>query len=117
MANPENLIPNSARTPSQRRANASKAGKASAEAKRRRKTFRELFEVALTAKSPTGKTVGEDVILAMIDAAMAGDVKAFVAIRDTIGEKPVEKVQGDLSGGLSISWDEAAAAKKVGEDE
>lgn len=41
MANPENLVPNDARTPSQRRANASKAGKASARKRRERRDMRE----------------------------------------------------------------------------
>jgi hypothetical protein len=33
------------------------------------------------------------VTLALIEKAMSGDTKAFEVIRDTIGEKPVDKVQ------------------------
>ena len=42
MPNAENLIPNSDRTPSERRANASKAGKASGKARRVKRTMREV---------------------------------------------------------------------------
>lgn len=42
MPNAENLIPNSERTPSERRANASKAGKASGKARRAKRTMREV---------------------------------------------------------------------------
>lgn len=104
MPNAENLIPNHKRTPNERRANASKAGKASAEARRRRKTFREMIEVALSAKGASGREVGEDVVLAMIESALAGDVKAATFLRDTIGEKPVEKAKVESDGEIRISW-------------
>lgn len=42
MPNAENLIPNSDRTPSERRDNASKAGKASGKARRAKRTMREV---------------------------------------------------------------------------
>lgn len=40
---PENLIPNSQRTPEERRENARKAGKASVEARRKKKYFMEIY--------------------------------------------------------------------------
>lgn len=40
---PENLIPNSQRTPEERRENARKAGKASVEARRKKKYFMEVY--------------------------------------------------------------------------
>ena len=40
---PENLIPNSQRTPEERRENARKAGKASGEARRKKKYFMEIY--------------------------------------------------------------------------
>lgn len=43
MANEQNLVPNSARTPKERRENARKAGIASGEARRRKKTCRDFF--------------------------------------------------------------------------
>lgn len=86
--NPENLKSNSERTPSERKKLASKAGRASGESRRRRKTFRELLEVALTMPSDMGNTNAEQIVLGLIVAAQSGDTKAFVAIRDTVGEKP-----------------------------
>lgn len=117
MANPENLVPNEKRTPSERRANAKKAGLASGAARRRRKTFKELLDIALQKELDGEGTYGEAVVASMIEAALAGDVKAFVAIRDTVGEKPVEKTSSEIAGGLSISWDQAAAAKAPSSEE
>lgn len=37
-------------------------------------------------------TVNESVCMAMVKQANAGNVRAFNAIRDTIGEMPVQKV-------------------------
>ena len=112
MANESNLIPNSKRTPSERRENAKKAGRASGVSRRRRKTFKELLEIALIKHVEVDWTYGEAVVASMLEAALAGDVKAFVAIRDTVGEKPVEKVASEIEGGLRLYWDRAAAAKK-----
>lgn len=44
MANDKNLVPNSQRTPSERRENASKAGKASGEARRANKTLKAILQ-------------------------------------------------------------------------
>ena len=41
------------------------------------------------------KTGAEAITLAMIKKASTGDVSAFLAIRDTIGEKPTEKQEVD----------------------
>lgn len=96
MANEQNLIRNEDLTPEQRRANASKAGKASAEARRQKKMLRECLEMLLE-KEMTGKNgetmTGAEALAAKLFAeAMKGNVKAFVALRDTAGQKPVEKV-------------------------
>lgn len=37
------------------------------------------------------KTYQEQIVLALVKRAQKGDTKAFEVIRDTIGEKPVEK--------------------------
>ena len=87
MANERNLIKNEDLTPSERRENASKAGKASAEARQKRKSLKEELLLMLS----DGETQ-QSVTLALIEKAMSGDTKAFEVIRDTIGEKPVDKV-------------------------
>lgn len=34
----------------------------------------------------------ESIAVALVEKAMSGDVRAFEVLRDTIGEKPVDKV-------------------------
>ena len=76
-------------------------GFASGEAKRARKTIREELEFLLAKQLKNNK--GEDISTreaistAMIGQAIKGNVKAFIAIRDTIGEKPTEKTQTELT--------------------
>ena len=70
-------------------------GKASAESKRRKKLLRECIDELLAkehtteVKTLTGR---EAVAVTLMKKAMKGDVKAFEVLRDTAGEKPVEKV-------------------------
>ena len=87
MANEQNLIPNSERTPNELREMARNGGLASGEARRKRKTLKEELLLMLAE----GETQ-QSVTLALIEKAMSGDTKAFEVIRDTIGEKPVDKV-------------------------
>lgn len=97
MANPENLIPNDQRTPSERRENARKAGIASGEARRRKKLMREAFEELLSREyhDQSGNVLDGTSALAakVFKQAMDGDLKAFEIIRDTTGQKPVERVE------------------------
>ena len=87
MANEQNLIPNSERTPSELREMARNGGLASGEARRKRKTLKEELLLMLSE----GETQ-QSVTFALIEKAMSGDTKAFEVIRDTIGEKPIDKV-------------------------
>ncbi|MBR1777284.1 MAG: hypothetical protein IJ752_01705 [Alphaproteobacteria bacterium] len=69
-------------------------GKKSGEARRERKALKERLLLLLE----TGDTA-ESVAVALINKALSGNVRAFEVIRDTIGEKPVDKVaQTDGSG-------------------
>lgn len=93
MANDQNLIKPSDLTPNERRENASKAGKASGAARRARKTLKEELLALLSDGD-----IQERLSLALIDEALNGNkagsvTKAFEVIRDTIGEKPVDKVE------------------------
>ena len=87
MANEQNLKPFNELTENEQRAIASAGGKASGEARRKRKTLKEELLLMLSE----GETQ-RSVTLALIEKAMSGDTKAFEVIRDTIGEKPVDKV-------------------------
>ena len=88
MSNAENLVSLADRTTEEQRAIASAGGKASGEARRKRKTLKEELLLMLS-EGETQKSV----TLALIEKAMSGDTKAFEVIRDTIGEKPADKVE------------------------
>ena len=85
--NPQNFISMDKRSKDEVRKISSKGGKRSGESRRKRKQLRE----ELLALLSTGNTQ-KNISLALIDQALNGNVKAFETIRDTIGEKPVEKV-------------------------
>jgi hypothetical protein len=85
--NPQNLKPLNTRSKEDQMKIRSKAGKKSGEVRRKRKELREEL-LALLSAGNTQKNIS----LALIDQALNGNVKAFETIRDTIGEKPVEKV-------------------------
>ena len=88
MANEQNLIPNSERTPSELREMARNGGLASGEARRKRKTLKEELLLMLEDED-----VQMAVTTALINQAQKGNVKAYEMIRDTIEEKPVERVE------------------------
>lgn len=115
MANEKNLIPQAQRSPKEARENGRKGGKASGEARRAKKTLRELVEIfgSLGVNPDTRKLmkqlgIPEDLmtrkmqpVVALFNKANKGDVSAFNAIRDIIGEKPVDETK--LTGALDTS--------------
>ena len=118
----ENLLKAEDLTSEQLRERASKAGKASVEAKRRKKTMRqalEMFMYEVELDEPTKERLRSQGINAeehfnhqmvitrsLIAKAEAGDVQAYNAICAMIGEKPAEKVEmsGGLSGEIKIKY-------------
>ena len=63
----------------------------------KKKTFRAMLELALEEiNKDTGKTKREEINDAIIEKALKGDTKAYEVIRDTVGEKPVDKVQANV---------------------
>lgn len=92
MANEKNLIPNSNRSPNEVRENGRKGGKKSGEVRREKKLLRELLEEALLKKTETGNKY-IDITNALIKQAEEGNVKAYETIRDTLGQKPVDKIE------------------------
>ena len=96
MANEENLIHNSQRTPSELREITKKGGIASGRARRKKKEMREeliaILEEKIADKQTGKKTkLQRAILLAQVKEALKGKTKAAEFIRDTIGEKPVEK--------------------------
>ena len=75
-------------------------GFASGKAKREKRTMREIAEIILSKNVTTsdGVVTGKYAVLAkVIDKALKGDLQAAAFIRDTIGEKPTEKTQTELT--------------------
>lgn len=106
MANEQNLIPFGQRSEKEEREMRSKGGKKSGETRRRKANFRKTLNALLTSQveienikefleaNGVDSTYESAVNLAMIQKAMNGDVTAYNAIRDTLGEK--RKADGDL---------------------
>lgn len=93
--NEENLIPTNKLTETERRNLARKAGQASGKARKERKTMREMLNYLLSqdisdSKGNKKKTI-EAVLVGQIRQAIKGNTKAATFIRDTIGEKPIDK--------------------------
>lgn len=99
---PENLVQNRDFTPEQRREWAQKAGLASAEAKKRRKSSMEIMRAVLSCEITEEQgakelkalgldaTWGVDIAVAQARRARAGDTEAARFCRDTAGDKPTE---------------------------
>lgn len=113
--NTTGLVQNQERTPSERRESAIKAGIASGDARRKKKALKEMMELALQMEEqnegyrsrmlkagwePENMTQMTVITQGLIQKAKAGDVQAYNAIRDIIGEKPVDESKIDLNGDL-----------------
>ena len=72
--------------------NGQKGGIKSGEARRKRKTFRETLLALLEDGD-----LQENINLAILQKAKRGDIKAFEVVRDTIGEKPTEKIEAEVT--------------------
>ena len=98
MANNGNLIPFNKRSVSEARDDGRTGGKASGKARRKKADFRKALNALLTAEidsdewTPFLESLGLDstveaaVNAAMIREALSGNVKAYIAIRDTLGQ-------------------------------
>lgn len=111
MANEENLIPNSERTPKERKERAKKMGIASGKARREKKAMKDTLAALLSMPLQDGSTpdieqiqsiaelngknitVQEAIMLAQIKKAMKGDTKAAEFVRDSSGNKLKEGVE------------------------
>lgn len=104
----DNLIPNSERTPQELKKMTKKGGKKSGEVRRKRKALRDLFKSMLATPLPntdlkakieamgfSGEEENYNTFLGMttLNEALKGNMKAVELIRDTIGEKPKDKIE------------------------
>ena len=83
---------NASLTPEQRQERARKAGIASGEARRERKTLGEQLKIILAQGDNQ-----EQVCMALFKSALSGNYKAFNSLRDTIGEMPTQKQENVVS--------------------
>lgn len=95
MANGKNLLKGNEKhtfTPEEH----SKGGIASGEARRAKRDLKKALEALLDKdiKSKTGETMSgaEAIALKQFEKALKGDTKAFETVRDTAGQKPVDKI-------------------------
>ena len=113
--NTTGLVQNQERTPTERRESAQKAGIASGESRRKKKALRDMMELALQMEEqnegyrnlmqkagwePENMTQMTVITQGLIQKAKAGDVQAYNAIRDIIGEKPVDESKVEVGGDL-----------------
>lgn len=93
MANEQNLKPSEYKLSQEE---AKKGGIASGEARRRKRDLRLAME-ALLEKDFKGKdglqvSGAEAIAMKQFEKAMKGDTRAFEMVRDTSGQKPIDKV-------------------------
>ena len=119
MKGEENLIPMSERTKEEAREIGRRGGIASGEARREKKLIKEQIQLLLSLPLKDAKTkkelkeLGIDtdnidnqmaMVISMWRKAIKGDVQAFNTLRDTIGEKPTDKIEH--SGSIPIVIDD-----------
>ena len=108
MANEKNLKSIGERTTKEQRDIAKKGGRRSGQVRAERKKFNELFnnyldkkvsneqikqqmlQFGFTDKECTNKNA---IVFAQYKEALKGSTQAFIAVRDTMGEKPIEQIQ------------------------
>lgn len=93
----KNLKPLNERSPKERKEIATMGAIASNEAQRKKKELKEclqaLLEMEMKGKNGETKSGAEALAAQLFKKALSGDVRAFEVLRDTAGQKPVERVQ------------------------
>ena len=91
------------RTKEEQRVIAKMGGIASGKARKEKKLLKELLEDALSKGTETDNEY-VNITLALIREANKGNVKAYEVIRDTLGQKPVDRVEH--SGAIPVVIDD-----------
>lgn len=108
--NPDNLVPNSERTPDERRRNAQKAGKASGRKRRKIKAAKEYMKMLIglpldasqrnLAKYMSEAGIGEQdqnqlslMLMSLMKQAQKGNIKSAELVLQLIGEMPASKTE------------------------
>lgn len=98
-------------TPEQRAENGRKGAEKARENRRRRKEMRETLDILLSMPMKKGKvytaedikcfadlkgkniTIDQAMMITLVQKALKGDLSAIGMVRDTVGEKPTEKME------------------------
>ena len=124
-------------TPEQRAENGRKGALKAIETKRKRKAMKETLEVLLDMPMKRGKvytaeeiksfadlkgkniTIDQAMMICLVQKALKGDLSAIAMVRDTIGEKPAEKVEATVTKNHfdELTADELRALIAKGENE
>ena len=112
-----------------------KGGKAKKEATRKRKEMRETLDVLLKMPMKKGKvytaeeiksfadlkgkniTIDQAMMICLVQKALKGDLSAIAMVRDTVGEKPAEKVEVTKNPFDELTADELRKLTAQGENE
>jgi len=117
MANEQNLRPSEYRLSQDE---AKKGGIASGEARRRKRDIRlaleALLEKDISDKNGNVMTTTEAIALKQIEKALKGDTKAFEVVRDTVGQKPTDKIDLTVNDDSAKEMDEYFARHSKGTD-
>ena len=124
-------------TPEQRAENGRKGALKAIETKRKRKAMKETLEILLDMPMKRGKvytaeeiksfadlkgkniTIDQAMMICLVQKALKGDLSAIAMVRDTIGEKPAEKVEATVTKNPfdELTVDELRALIAKGENE
>ena len=93
MANEQNLRPGEYKlTREEQKKGGIASGRARAEKRDLRKALELLLEQTYTDKKGVTRTGAQAITEKLFSEVMKGNVKAFEVLRDTVGQKPVERV-------------------------
>ena len=124
-------------TPEQRAEYGRKGAEKANETKRKRKEMRETLDILLNMPMKRGKvytaeeiksfadlkgkniTIDQAMMICLVQKALKGDLSAIAMVRDTIGEKPAEKVEATVTKNPfdELTADELRALIAKGENE
>lgn len=117
MANEQNLRPSEYQLSQEE---AKRGGIASGEARRRKRDIRlaleALLEKDISDKNGNVMTTTEAIALKQIEKALKGDTKAFEVVRDTVGQKPTDKIDITVNDDSAKEMDEYFARHSKGTD-
>ena len=89
----KDLKPLNTRTKEEQKRIAKMGGIASGRARKEKKMLKDTLIALLEIEEKKGITGQDNICIALVKRAKCGDTKAFEIIRDTIGQKPIEKIE------------------------